>query len=267
MLDIQNLCSKHSVVSRGIIHVGAHKGKEIEKYQEMGVRQIVFIEANPLVFERLKENVIGHSNVIVESCAIGNQDGFVKLHVTSMDQSSSILPLKKHIEVYPDIKESSQVTVPCKKLDTLLQELSLNPSDYNILNIDIQGAELLALQGATNWLRYVDAINTEVNYEELYEGCALIDDIDNFLEDYGFERVATTTPYHPTWGDAFYVRKPVIIMSSLGKNGRFANQVFQYAFLRIYAKMHNLRVENTSVDRPGFIWAQRSLYYQGSSVV
>ncbi len=36
--------------------------------------------------------------------------------------------------------------------------------------------------------------------------------------------------------------KPVITMSTLGKNGRFANQVFQYAFLKTYAKKHNLEV-------------------------
>jgi hypothetical protein len=145
--------------------------------------------------------------------------------------------------LYPDIQETHQLIVKSKTLDTLLKELEFNLTDFNILNMDIQGAELLALQGATNWLKYVDAINTEVNYEELYEGCALIDQVDNFLERHGFERVATTSPYHPSWGDAFYVRTPVITMSTLGKNGRFANQIFQYAFLKIYAKEHNLRVE------------------------
>lgn len=35
----------------------------------------------------------------------------------------------------------------------------------------------------------------------------------------------------------------VITMSTLGKNGRFGNQLFQYAFLKIYALQHHLRVE------------------------
>ncbi|MEQ8999220.1 MAG: FkbM family methyltransferase [Coleofasciculus sp. B1-GNL1-01] len=127
--------------------------------------------------------------------------------------------------------------------DIWLQKLELDTAEFNILNMDIQGAELLALQGTSNLLKYVDAINTKVNYEELYQDCALIDQVDDFLENHGFERVATTSPYHPSWGDAFYVRMPVITMSTLGKNGRFANQIFQYAFLKIYAKEHNLRVE------------------------
>lgn len=32
-------------------------------------------------------------------------------------------------------------------------------------------------------------------------------------------------------------------MSTLGQNGRFANQIFQYAFLKLYAREHNCRVE------------------------
>lgn len=38
---------------------------------------------------------------------------------------------------------------------------------------------------------------------------------------------------------------PVLAMSTLGANGRFGNQLFQYAFLRVYAKRHGLRVETS----------------------
>lgn len=244
MLDLQNLCRKNNVTPHGIIHIGAHEGKEMAIYQAMGVERVLFVEANPVVFERLQAKIAGFPNVEALNYAVSNHNGTVALHITSIDQSSSILPLKRHVEVYPQIKETGKVIVQSRTLDTLLQEQELNPADFNILNIDIQGAELLALQGATNILKHIEAINTEVNYEELYEGCALIDELDEFLEMYEFERVATTCPYHPSWGDAFYVvKKPVITMSTLGINGRFANQIFQYAFLKIYAKEHNLRVE------------------------
>ncbi|GGA40202.1 hypothetical protein CYANOKiyG1_58420 [Okeania sp. KiyG1] len=253
MLDINDLCQKHSVKLRGAIHVGAYEGKEVAQYRSMGVEKTLFIEANPVVFERLQANVVGYPNVKVVNCAVSNIDGTVTMNLTSLDQSSSILPLKKVKEHYPNIKETNKITVKSRRIDTLLQELELNPSDFNIINLDIQGAELLALEGATNLLQHIDAINTEVNYEELYEGCALIEKIDDFLEKEGFERVATTTPYHPSWGDAFYVRKPVITMSTLGKNGRFANQLFQYAFLKIYAREHNFRVETP-------VWIGQTLF-------
>ena len=241
MLDIPQLCRQHSIKPRGIIHVGAHEGGEVGCYQAMEAQKVLFIEANPLVFERLQANIAAYSNVKAVNYAISNQNGTINLHVTSFDQSSSILPLKHHQDIYPDIVETHQITVESRTLDTLLRELDLNPADFNILNIDIQGAELLALKGATHWLQYVEAINTEVNYKELYEGCALIDDLDEFLERYGFERVATVT-HHPDWGDAFYVKRPVISMATL-HIARFGNQIFDYAFLKIYAEKHNLRLE------------------------
>ncbi|MEG4213947.1 FkbM family methyltransferase [Microcoleus sp. Pol14C6] len=244
-LNIQELCRQYAIEPRGVIHVGAHEGTEITAYQQMGAQKVLFVEANPAVFERLQANLTGMPDVRSVNCAIGDRNGTVDLHVTSFDQSSSILPLKHHQEVYPHITETHQITVQSKTLDTLLQEQELNPSDFNILNIDIQGAELLALQGATNWLKSVELINTEVNYEELYEGCALIDQLDKFLEGHGFQRVATTTPIHPSWGDAIYVKKPAITSSVLGMEnmGRLGNQIFLYAFLRTYAREHNLRVE------------------------
>ncbi len=248
MLDLNQLCKQHSIVPRGIIHIGAHEGTETEKYLEMGAKKILFIEANPAVFERLQKNTADFPEVLAVNCAISDRCGKMTLHITSMDQSSSLLPLKHHQDYYPDIKETHKISVTAKTLDTLLRELNLSTDDYNILNIDIQGAELLAFQGAVKTLPYIDCINTEINYEELYEGCAIVDQIDTCLEKYGFNRVKTTTPYHHSWGDAFYVKKPVVTMATLGnpRYGRFANQLFQYAFIKIYAKTHGFRVETAN---------------------
>jgi hypothetical protein len=53
----------------------------------------------------------------------------------------------------------------------------------------------------------IEAINVEVNFAELFADCAQVEDIDNYLGDRGFDRVVTLTPYHPSWGDALYVRR------------------------------------------------------------
>ncbi len=207
MLDLEALFKKHSLKPLGVIHIGAHEGLEISLYRKMGFKNILFIEANPAVFERLKENISGQPNVKAVNCAISNSNGEAILYVTSYDQSSSVLPLKEVKRIYPFIAESHQVIVQSRTLDRLLQEQQLDPSDFNLINIDIQGAELMAFQGAINTFKHIEAINTEVNYKELYEGCAIIDQIDEFLANKGFERVATITPFHPSWGDAFYVKK------------------------------------------------------------
>ena len=46
---------------------------------------------------------------------------------------------------------------------------------------------------------------TEVNREELYENCCLVEDLDSYLKNYGFSRVKTFWG-GGTWGDAFYAK-------------------------------------------------------------
>ena len=243
MLDLAALAEEHHLTPRGVIHIGAHEGKECARYRAMGFTKMLFIEANPTVFAKLQANLRGQPGVLLANVAISDHNGTAKLRVTSMDQSSSLLKLKLHQKIYPDIVETETVEVRTSTLDALLADLSLDPAEFNFLNIDIQGAELLALRGAEKTLRHIEGINTEVNLAELYEGCARLEEVDSHLQRRDFARVALTTPFHPSWGDAFYVRQSVITMSSLGQNGRFANQLFQYAFLKCYGRTHSLRVE------------------------
>lgn len=244
MLDISSLLKKNGIIPRGVIHVGAHQAGELEDYLRMGFSKILYVEANPALIPLLRKKAEAYAGkVIIAHAAASDANGVACLRVTSMDQSSSILPLAKHRDIYPSIREISQVEVRSRRLDTLLIEEGLKPEDFNFLNLDIQGAELMALRGATELLTAVEAVNTEVNLQELYKGAALLGELETFMSKLGFNREAMATPWHPTWGDAFYVRKPVVTMSTLTRNGRFANQLFQYMFLRLVARRQDALVQ------------------------
>ena len=189
------------------IHVGAHLGEEAEAYRKMGVRRMILIEANPKVFAQLAERFRDDPAILLVNRAVADTLGKRVLHVTNATQSSSLLALDKHAEIYPQIVEQESVEVECARLDDLLSELGESPGAYNILNIDVQGAELMVLKGAETILRSVDLVNVEVSFAELYAGCAQIDEVDDFLSERGFERIALACPYHHTWGDAVYLRR------------------------------------------------------------
>lgn len=253
MLNICQLLATHQISPHGVIHIGAHEGEELEEYLKIGFKKIVFVEANPTVFARLMQHVAGRAEVTCVCCAIGDHIGEATFNVTSMDQSSSLLPLKLHDKLYPSIKVTEQIKVPLRTLDDVFMEKGWRPADFNFLHLDIQGAELLALRGAEKCLQHVEAINTEVNLAELYDGCALLPQLEDFMAARGFNRAAMACPYHPTWGDAFYVRRPVFTMKTLGRNGRFANQLFQYLYLRLCAQRHGAIVQTPQ-------WAGKALF-------
>ena len=205
--DLAVLTKRHGVEARGAVHVGAHLGEEAEVYRKLGVPRMILIEANPKVFAQLKARLGQDPTIIAVNRAIADVEGKRVLHVTNATQSSSLLPLRKHAEIYPQIVMQETAEVDCSRLDDLLDELGETSAGYNILNIDVQGAELLVLRGAERMLAFVDMINVEVNFAELYAGCAQIDEIDDFLDQRGFVRVELACPYHHTWGDAVYLRR------------------------------------------------------------
>lgn len=206
MLDLLGLKKKYRLNIRGIIHIGAHHGTELVTYEKLKASKVMFIEANPEVYKELSKQKSNHCSVEFINCAISNIDGNCPFYVTSNDQSSSLLKLKIHQEIYPDIKPVKTILVQTKRLDSLFKENYMKIQDYNFLNMDIQGAELFALEGMGDSIRSIDYINCEVNREELYEGCALEKDINDFLKKAGFKKVEECFKYHKSWGDNFYIR-------------------------------------------------------------
>ena len=74
------------------------------------------------------------------------------------------------------------------------------------MNLDIQGVELKAIKSMEKYLPNIKYIYTEANTEEVYKGCDLLTDIDQYLETHGFKRIETSIYKQYGWGDAFYSR-------------------------------------------------------------
>ena len=76
---------------------------------------------------------------------------------------------------------------------------------FDFINFDIQGVELGALQGLGERLAHVKWAYLEVNERRLYGDCALVGEIDAFMDKAGFARIATRMVTSCGWGDALYV--------------------------------------------------------------
>lgn len=216
LLNIDNLVEKHNMNICGVIHIGAHYGDEYDKFKNVGAKNFLFFEPNPDSFDKLKNHIEGCDtdgiSVIMENVALGHRDEENKtMYVETVNKgmSCSLLKPKKHVELYPNITFDSTIKVKQTFLDKYFDESDLDILNYNMINIDVQGYELEVFKGAMGSLTNIDYVMTEVNLDELYEGCPMLDELDEFLGNiYGFERVEQRI-VHDSWGDALYIRKEV----------------------------------------------------------
>jgi len=201
LMSLESLLENHNLKILGVIHVGAHHGWEYPHYAAAGIKDLVMVEPHPNNFEILEASV--GEECLLFNTALGNKEGTVEFHVETdnMGQSCSILKPELHCTQYPGIKFTGTIVVPITTLDLL----PLERERYNFLNMDVQGYELEVLKGGTETLKGIDAIYTEVNREEVYAGCARVEELDAFLGNLGFTRVLTDWA-GGSWGDALYLR-------------------------------------------------------------
>lgn len=207
LIKLKDLCAKYKFVPKGIIHVGAHKAEENSAYEDLGVENVIWIEGNPELYENLKTSFSKKGNQIFNYLVSDVDDKEYDFKITNNGESSSIFELGTHKEKHPHIFVTEIKKLKSKTLNTIIEDNSIDICNFDFLNLDIQGAELLALKGLKEKISSIRYIYTEVNINHLYQDCALINEIDEFLGELGFYRAETVILDQYGWGDAFYIKK------------------------------------------------------------
>lgn len=207
-LDIQNA---------GVYHVGAHLATEGYIYHGLGAQYIIWLECNPLLQNGAMANINEWRNRgfigdrWINIAATDQDDQTLKFHFynSKEDGTSSLLEPDGILEKIPTTSYlGSEFSIQTITLDTLIDREKLPYKDVKLLNVDTQGTELLVFKGAQKLLNSptLKYILCEVSFESLYKDGALIYDIDNYLQLYGFKRVHYRLDCIPTHGDGIYIR-------------------------------------------------------------
>ena len=202
LISLHELIQKYNVNIKGILHVGAHECEEIVDYEKYIPRnKILWVEAMPDKVEISKSRF---QNLLIENAVVSDVEETVKFNVSNNGQSSSILEFGLHSTFHPHVHYVTSFQAQTQLLKNIICKYDI---EYNFLNFDIQGAELKALKGMEEYLNKVDYIYTEVNCDYVYKDCAIVDEIDEYLKQFGLYRVETQWCQNFRWGDAFYIRK------------------------------------------------------------
>jgi len=192
------------VKPKGVIHVGANTCQELPLYLEHGIENRLWIEANDSLEFPEGETII--------HIAISNRvsDSDMMYLANNNGESSSLLEPKKHLELYQEIDFSQKFLItPITTLENIIDMSVMHLPKFNYLVLDIQGAELKALQGLGKFVNHFEVIITEAYIQELYQNCGKLDEIEALLSNY--KLIEFAEEIGKGWGDAAFVRKDLLV--------------------------------------------------------
>lgn len=204
LIPLKTLVERFDIKPTGVLHVGANIGEESVQYEEQGIKNVIWIEANPDIYNVLTDNVSKFGHRCLNFCA-GDENKDVTFHIANNNgQSSSVLELGTHRKNHPSVRYTHDVQVSMLRIDTFFSEERLEWLEgIDFISMDVQGFELQVLKGMGDLMKQFKYVYAEVNKEEVYQGNGLVGEVDQYLSKFGFRpRMEKWT--NAKWGDKFY---------------------------------------------------------------
>jgi FkbM family methyltransferase len=173
-----------------VVDVGAHYGRyTLIAAKRVGPKgKVISIEADPKNFDILNKNVklneLSAANVITLNCAASSAKSKVKLSIPEKTSGhtiySTIISSRAPTEKFIEINANT--------LDNLLKENDIIQENVNWIKIDVEGAELEVLKGATNVLSKSKDISLLIEIHNIEDGKTLYEPIMDLLNNYHFKK-------------------------------------------------------------------------------
>jgi len=200
-----------------IFDIGACDGEDSVRYASLFPNSKVYafepvLENTSKINERVDRSDV--PNIKVEDVALSNVEGTCEMYISSGrpkdappeieygNKSSSILkPGQATKEVLPWLEFKEKREIRCTTLRNFCEINHISTIDF--IHMDVQGAELLVLQGAGDKMSKIKSIWLEVSNVAFYEDQPLAQEITRFMESKGFRLVFDSSLYR-RYGDRLY---------------------------------------------------------------
>jgi FkbM family methyltransferase len=199
-----------------IFDIGANMGQITATYRKLFPKALIYgFEPFPAAFREYAERFATDRLVRPVQQALTKENGTHTFFVNRNSATNSCLPVASDAAYWSDppaseIENIATIEVPAITFDDFCLQQNLDTTQ--ILKMDIQGGELLALQGATQQLARgsIDLIYTEILFVPLYKGQAFFYDIAAFLAGFGYTIFDIYNHKygdnrHLKWADALFI--------------------------------------------------------------
>jgi FkbM family methyltransferase len=188
-----------------IVDVGARWGVESRWASLAPDLRIYGFDPDPEECARLNKEAEarGDTTTVYVPAALGAANGPATLHVTEEPACSSLYPpLASLASGIPELACITEKALAAINVTTLDEWCRANGVDrVDAIKLDVQGAELDVLRGATSTLTEVQLLEIEVEFNPIYKSQPLFGDVDAFLRDQGFMLWTLDNLVHYSAGD------------------------------------------------------------------
>ena len=209
--DQQRLLDASDV--RVVMDVGANVGDTVQHYRTIFPgASIHAFEPFPEVYRQLVERFAADPSVRPHQAAVADASGTRRFYVNEAHVTNSLLPIDRtsrdRAQAGTPQGLDKSVDVAAITLDAFCAAEGLRAID--LLKMDIQGGEGMALEGAAGLLarQAVRVIYLEVLFAPLYEGQTYFCDITRILNRHGYRISGLYNLVHDDrglgWGDAIF---------------------------------------------------------------
>jgi FkbM family methyltransferase len=205
-----------------IVDVGASGGIHPRWEEFTSSYKGILFEPDLRAYNKMKDE--DNINLTVLNSALLDRKGEVDFHLYKKQNVSSVYPVNpKHINKYPKSNRFRfQKTIKIKT-DTLSNQLNENNiSEIDFIKVDTQGSEMAIIQGANDYLDNVIGLEVEAEFQLMYKGQPLFDEVNESIKQKGFNLADVKKHYSTNIrtrekdlvsGDALYFKNPKQILS------------------------------------------------------
>ena len=212
LIEVANKVLKNNITS--IIEIGARDCTETLIFNKNFPKANIFsFECNPNTLPVCRNKVSSFKNIRLIESAVSETDGKItfnqidqsKTVTTAIDGNPGASSIFKASGKYPvEQYAQKEIEVNSTRLDSFFKKNNI--SNVDILWMDIQGAELMALKSLGDFLKDIKIIHLELEFFEIYKGQPLFKDINAFLSKNNFNLIEFTSVGKYS-GDGIYIRK------------------------------------------------------------
>ena len=211
-----------------IVDVGASGGIHPRWSKTTEFYKGILFEPDPREFDVLKKN--SDNNLIVINSALSDSNKEIEFHLCKKQEVSSVYPPNfNFLNKFADSERFNVEKIIHLNADTLDNQLKKEGIDeVDFIKIDTQGYALSILKGCSSCLENVVGLEVEVEFEPVYIGQPLFNEVDNYVKENGFILVDLKRYYWKRknnkntgnrkgqiiFGDALYFKSPEQILSS-----------------------------------------------------